>query len=91
MLATSPHFVLLDEPFAAIAPIAVKELKEIIRGLSEMDIGVVVTDHNVREMLELCDYAYILEEGRTLVEGAPAQVAADDSARRAYLGRDFNI
>lgn len=91
LLATSPHFVLLDEPFAAIAPIAVKELKEIIRGLSEMDIGVVVTDHNVREMLELCDYAYILEEGRTLVEGAPAQVAADDSARRAYLGRDFNI
>ncbi|MGI9297546.1 MAG: LPS export ABC transporter ATP-binding protein [Gammaproteobacteria bacterium] len=91
LLASSPSFVLMDEPFAAIAPIAVKELKDIIRGLSRRGIGVVVTDHNVREMLELCDRAYILEEGGVLTEGAPARLAADDAARRAYLGRDFNI
>lgn len=91
LLASSPSFVLMDEPFAAIAPIAVKELKDIIRGLSGRGIGVVVTDHNVREMLELCDRAYILEEGGVLTEGAPSHLAEDDAARRAYLGRDFNI
>lgn len=91
LLATKPSFVLMDEPFAAIAPIAVKELKDIIRQLSEQGIGIVVTDHNVREMLQLCDRAYILEEGRVLVEGAPSVVAADDAAKRAYLGRDFDI
>lgn len=91
LLASSPSFVLMDEPFAAIAPIAVKELKDIIRGLSRQGIGIVVTDHNVREMLELCDRAYILEEGGVLTEGSPSSLAADDAARRAYLGRDFNI
>ncbi|MGU9950747.1 MAG: LPS export ABC transporter ATP-binding protein [Gammaproteobacteria bacterium WSBS_2016_MAG_OTU1] len=91
LLATNPSFVLMDEPFAAIAPIAVKELKEIIRHLSALEIGIIVTDHNVREMLALCDHAYILEEGRVLVEGAPDDVAKNETARRAYLGNDFNL
>ena len=91
LLATKPSFVLMDEPFAAIAPIAVKEIKEIIRALTQKDIGIVVTDHNVREMLALCDRAYILSDGKVLTEGTPTQLAADDSARSAYLGRDFSI
>ena len=91
LLATDPAFVLMDEPFAAIAPIAVKELKEIIQSLAQRNIGIVVTDHNVREMLELCDRAYILEEGSVLTEGTPSELAADAAARRAYLGKDFNI
>ncbi|MGI9306776.1 MAG: LPS export ABC transporter ATP-binding protein [Gammaproteobacteria bacterium] len=91
LLATNPSFVLMDEPIAAIAPIAVKELKKIILELRRRGIGIVVTDHNVREMLELCDRAYILEEGRVLTEGAPAALAADVAARRAYLGDDFRM
>ena len=91
LLATEPSFVLMDEPFAAIAPIAVKELKDIIRSLSQQNIGIVVTDHNVREMLELCDRAYILQEGKVLTEGTPQVLAQDEAARRAYLGSDFNI
>ena len=89
LLAVHPAFVLMDEPFAAIAPIAVKELKDIIRSLSQQQIGVLVTDHNVREMLQLCDRAYILEEGRVLVEGAPSTIIASEQARRVYLGYDF--
>ena len=91
LLATEPSFVLMDEPFAAIAPIAVKELKDIIRSLSQQNIGIVVTDHNVREMLALCDRAYILQEGKVLTEGTPQLLAQDEAARRAYLGSDFNI
>ncbi len=91
LLGASPSFVLMDEPFAAIAPIAVKELKSIIRELSAQNIGIIVTDHNVREMLELCDRAYILEEGGVLTAGTPAQLALDDKARKSYLGSDFRI
>ena len=91
LLAADPSFVLMDEPIAAIAPIAVKELKAVILELRERGIGIIVTDHNVREMLELCDRAYILEEGRVLTEGTPEVLAKDDAARRAYLGHDFNM
>ncbi|MDM5147465.1 LPS export ABC transporter ATP-binding protein [Candidatus Persebacteraceae bacterium Df01] len=89
LLAVEPAFVLMDEPFAAIAPIAVRELQDIIRSLSRQNIGIVVTDHNVREMLKLCDRAYILEDGKVLVEGSPVDVAASEAAQRAYLGYDF--
>lgn len=91
LLATEPAFLLMDEPFAAIAPIAVREIKDLIRSLSERNIGVMVTDHNVREMLALCDRAYILEAGKVLTEGTPASLAADEAAQRAYLGEDFSI
>ena len=91
LLAANPSFVLMDEPIAAIAPIAVKELKEVIVSLRRREIGIIITDHNVREMLKLCDRAYILERGRVLTEGTPEMLARDDSARRAYLGHDFNI
>ncbi len=91
LLASDPAFVLMDEPIAAIAPIAVKELKEVILSLRRRGIGIIVTDHNVREMLKLCDRAYILEQGRVLTEGTPEELARDDSARRAYLGHDFHI
>ena len=91
LLATKPNFLLMDEPFAAIAPITVQDIKDIIRDLAKKGIGVVVTDHNVRAILGLCDRAYILEQGVVLVEGAPEQLAADARARKIYLGSDFTI
>jgi len=88
-LALEPRFILLDEPFAGIDPIAVEEIKRIIRRLKSKGIGVIVSDHNVRETLEVCDRAYILNEGHILEEGPPEKIARSRKARRIYLGEEF--
>ena len=88
-LAPDPAFLLLDEPFAAIDPIAVSELQRIVRKLRESGLGVLVTDHSVRETLRVTDRAYIIEEGRILFEGAPSELVRSPDVRRAYLGDDF--
>jgi lipopolysaccharide export system ATP-binding protein len=90
-LATKPKFLLLDEPFAGIDPIAVGDLQEIIRSLKEKGIGVLITDHNVRETLRICDRAYILKEGCVQVEGTSDFVAKSDLARKYYLGENFQL
>lgn len=90
-LATQPHFILLDEPLTGIDPIAVSEIRELIRYLKSRGIGVLITDHNVRETLELVDRAYILHEGRVLREGEPAEIVADSDVRRVYLGERFSL
>ena len=91
LLATSPRFLLMDEPFAAIEPIAVGDLQTMILNLRGRGIGVFVTDHNVRETLKICDRAYILNSGKVLSEGAPAYLVADGKVRSAYLGENFAI
>lgn len=90
-LALQPAFILLDEPFAGVDPIAVRDIQQIIRLLKERGIGVLITDHNVRETLGICDRAYILHCGKVLVSGAPATILADAQARTAYLGHDFRL
>lgn len=90
-LATSPIFMVLDEPFAGIDPIAVGEIKQIILGLKSKRIGVLISDHNVRETLEVCDRAYILNEGKILETGSPEDIVNSDLARQFYLGRDFRL
>ena len=90
-LALEPAFILLDEPFAGIDPIAVREIQQIILELKQRGIGVLITDHNVRETLGICDAAYILHLGKVLVSGTPAEILADSQAREAYLGRDFKL
>ena len=90
-LARSPHFILLDEPFAGIDPIAISDIQEIVRKLKSKGIGVLITDHNVRETLGICDRAYILVDGKILEEGPPTIIAASEKARRYYLGDDFEI
>jgi lipopolysaccharide export system ATP-binding protein len=90
-LVTSPHFMLLDEPFAGIDPLAVIEIQNIVRSLKERDIGVIITDHNVRETLGVCDRAYIINEGKILEAGTPDQIASSDRARRFYLGESFRL
>ena len=89
-LAPDPRFLLLDEPFAAIDPIAVSELQRIVGSLRERGLGVLVTDHSVRETLRVTDRAYIIEEGRILFEGTPAELVRSPEVRRAYLGEDFD-
>ena len=88
-LAARPRFMLLDEPFAGVDPIFVSEIHGLIRQLSERGIGVLVTDHNVRETLGICDRGYIVSEGRIICEGPPQAIAADPAVREVYLGRDF--
>jgi lipopolysaccharide export system ATP-binding protein len=88
-LACSPSFLLLDEPFAGIDPIVVGELQRLVRGLSEKGIGVLITDHNVRETLTICDRGYILSGGKVIEEGSPAHIANSDIAKQYYLGEDF--
>jgi ABC-type (unclassified) transport system, ATPase component len=88
-LASQPHFILLDEPLAGIDPIAVADIRELISHLKERDIGVLITDHNVRETLGIVDRAYIIADGRVLMEGTPDQVIADDMVRKVYLGDTF--
>ncbi len=88
-LASQPHFILLDEPLAGIDPIAVKDIRELISHLKERDIGVLITDHNVRETLGIVDRAYIMTEGRVLMEGTPDQIIADEDVQRVYLGDTF--
>ncbi|WP_052367446.1 LPS export ABC transporter ATP-binding protein [Algiphilus aromaticivorans] len=88
-LAANPRFVLLDEPFAGVDPIAVKDIQAIVQHLRARDIGVLVTDHNVREMLGICSRAYILAEGRVIAEGTPEAIEQNQQVREVYLGHDF--
>ena len=90
-LATQPHYVLLDEPLAGIDPIAVGEIRDLIAHLKDRRIGVLITDHNVRETLEIVDRAYIMHDGRVLMEGAPDEVVAHRDVRRVYLGERFSL
>lgn len=90
-LATEPAFILLDEPFAGVDPISVLDIQRIITHLTDKDIGVLITDHNVRETLGICNRAYILGEGKLLAEGSPEDVLANKKVREVYLGKDFSL
>lgn len=90
-LATDPKFILLDEPFAGIDPIAVMDLKKTIRHLSQRNIGVLITDHNVRETLAICARAYIVNQGEVICEGKPQDLLANQLVREVYLGEEFNL
>jgi len=90
-LIPEPKVILLDEPFAGIDPIAVGEIQGFVRGMRERGIGVLLTDHNVRETLGICDRAYLISEGKILLSGTPQAIVADERARRAYLGDDFRL
>lgn len=90
-LVLSPHFILLDEPFTGVDPIAVAEIQKIIRQLTSGGIGVLITDHNVRETLGICDRAYILNDGTVLEEGSPQKIASSSAARKFYLGEGFRL
>jgi lipopolysaccharide export system ATP-binding protein len=90
-LATQPSFILLDEPFAGVDPIAVIDIQKIIRYLKERGIGVLITDHNVRETLGICDRAYIINEGSVLAAGEPDEIVYNESVRRVYLGENFRL
>ena len=90
-LATQPRFILLDEPFAGVDPIAVLEIQRIIGFLKERGIGVLITDHNVRETLGICDRAYIISDGRVLAEGTPGEIVDNADVRKVYLGEHFRM
>jgi lipopolysaccharide export system ATP-binding protein len=90
-LAINPRFILLDEPFAGVDPIAVLDIQKLVEFLIERDIGVLITDHNVRETLGICDRAYIISEGRVLIGGTPELIIQDDNARKVYLGENFRL
>ncbi len=90
-LASDPSFILLDEPFAGIDPIAVIDIQQIIRFLSARNIGVLITDHNVRETLGICDRAYIVNQGHVFASGIPSEIVADERVREVYLGKDFRL
>ena len=90
-LASEPEYILLDEPFAGIDPVAVGEIRDIVLALKDRGIGVLITDHNVRETLKIVDRAYILNEGRLLKSGTPDEVIQDENVRRVYLGEDFHV
>lgn len=90
-LAADPKFMLLDEPFAGVDPISVGDIKDIITTLKDRGIGVLITDHNVRETLAICEHAYIVSEGALLAEGTPAEILANETVRKVYLGDDFTV
>lgn len=90
-LINDPKFILLDEPFAGIDPIAVIEIQDIISSLKEMGIGILISDHNVRETLTICDRAYLVYEGRVILSGAPENIVKNSKARRLYLGDSFKL
>jgi lipopolysaccharide export system ATP-binding protein len=90
-LATEPAFMLLDEPFAGVDPISVNDIKELIKKLSARGIGILITDHNVRETLDICQRAYIVNAGSVLAEGAPADILQDPQVRQVYLGEQFRM
>jgi lipopolysaccharide export system ATP-binding protein len=90
-LATEPEFVLLDEPFAGVDPISVNDIKQTIRHLQSKGIGILITDHNVRETLDICESAYIVSEGRILANGAPKDIMENEAVRNAYLGDQFTL
>ncbi len=90
-LASRPHFMLLDEPLAGIDPIAIGEIRSLIAHLKTKDIGVLITDHNVRDTLDIVDRAYILHDGHVLMEGTPADIVAHEDVRRVYLGEGFSL
>ena len=90
-LAADPKFMLLDEPFAGVDPISVGDIKDIIRNLKDRGIGVLITDHNVRETLAICEHAYIVSEGAVIAEGTPQEVLENEMVRKVYLGEDFTV
>jgi lipopolysaccharide export system ATP-binding protein len=90
-LATNPDFILLDEPFAGIDPIAVIDIQNIIKLLTARNIGVLITDHNVRETLGICDRAYIVNQGQVFASGVPSEIVENESVREVYLGKDFRL
>ncbi len=90
-MAAKPRFMLLDEPFAGVDPISVGEIQRIIRQLKAQDIGILITDHNVRETLGICDRAYIISAGHVLSTGTPDQILSDEAVRSVYLGREFTL
>lgn len=90
-LASKPKFILLDEPFAGVDPIAVGEIQRIVRFLKDRQIGVLITDHNVRETLGICDHAYIISEGKVLASGKPESIIGNEAVRKVYLGENFRM
>ncbi len=90
-IANNPDFILLDEPFAGVDPIAVEDIQEIIRYLKERGLGILITDHSVRETLRITDRAYIMAEGEVLISGTPEEIAENETARRVYLGENFKL
>ena len=91
MLFRSPNFVLLDEPFAGVDPIAIIDIQKIIRFLKDQGIGVLITDHNVRETLGICDRAYIISEGNVLASGIPSELVQNEKVKQVYLGENFTF
>lgn len=90
-LASNPKFILLDEPFAGVDPIAVGEIQRIVKFLRDRNIGVLITDHNVRETLGICDHAYIISDGRVLAQGLPSNIIENEEVRQVYLGENFRM
>jgi len=90
-LATEPHYILLDEPFAGVDPLSISEIKRLIIKLSRQDIGVLITDHNVKATLEICQRAYIMHQGQVLAHGTPLELLNNASVRQVYLGEDFKL